>query len=106
MNPEQIAQIVSIAAGAVQNAAQPASPGWKTSEFWLHIVSLVPMVLGVALGASNPVTLGVGAVATIGAAVYTASRSGVKSSAAQVAASAAPAIAKAITDSVATAPKA
>ena len=96
MNPDQIAQIVGLVAQTVQSASAPASPGWRTSEFWLHILSLVPMGLGIAIGASNPITLGVGALATIGASVYTASRSGVKSSAVQVAASAAPAIAAAI----------
>jgi hypothetical protein len=100
MNPDQINQIVGAVAATVQSAASPATPGWRTSEFWLHLVSLVPMALGVALGASNPVTIGVGAAATLGAAVYTACRSNVKATGLAVAANAAQAAAAAITAQV------
>ncbi len=54
------------------------TPGWKTSEFWLHIVGQVPAVLGIIMGASNPVVLGVSAVCGLASAIYTACRSQVK----------------------------
>ena len=56
-------------------------PGWKTTEFWLHIVSQLPTVAALALGASNPVTLGIGAFAALSSVIYTASRTAVKVSA-------------------------
>ena len=42
-----------------------SKPGWKTTEFWLTILTQVPTVLGLIMGASNPVTIGIGAAATI-----------------------------------------
>lgn len=65
------------------------TPGWKTSEFWLHIVSQLPAVLGIFLGASNPIVLGVAAVGALASSVYTFSRSGLKSDAMAAAAASA-----------------
>lgn len=65
------------------------TPGWKTSEFWLHILAQAPAVLGIFIGAANPVVIGVAAFANLGAAVYTAMRSNVKI--ASIGATAAPA---------------
>lgn len=100
MDQNQIGQLIGIVAQATQASTQPSSPGWKTSEFWLHILSFVPMALGAALGASNPVTLGVGAIAVLGSSIYTASRSHIKSTGVQVAAKAAIAASDAINASV------
>ena len=47
-------------------------PGWKTTEFWLTILAQAPTVLGIFLGASNPITIGISAAATI---AYTLGRS-------------------------------
>ena len=52
--------------------------GWKTSEFWLTILAQVPTLLGMFLGASNPITLGVGAAAIV---AYTLGRSWSKANA-------------------------
>lgn len=57
------------------------TPGYKTSEFWLHIIAQVPTILALFLGASNPITIAVAAVGALGSAVYTISRSGLKSDA-------------------------
>ena len=100
MNPTDIAKVVSAVAQEVQAASAPQAPGWRTSEFWLHILSLIPMGLGIALGASNPVTIGVGAAAALGASIYTACRSQVKATGLAVASGAAQAAAKAINDAV------
>ena len=59
-----------------------AKPGWKTTEFWLTVATQIPVVLGIFLGASNPITIGVGAAATI---AYTLGRAWSKSNGAQVA---------------------
>ena len=58
-----------------------AKPGWKTTEFWMTIVAQVPVVLGIFIGVSNPITIGVGAAATI---AYTLSRAWSKSNGATV----------------------
>jgi hypothetical protein len=68
-----------------------AKPGWKTTEFWLTIATQVPVVVGVFIGASNPITLGLGAAATI---AYTLSRAWSKSNGAAVALAALDAAAK------------
>lgn len=60
-----------------------AKPGWKTTEFWLTLLSNVPAVLAVFGVASNPIGMAVGAAATIG---YAISRSSHKSAVAQAAA--------------------
>lgn len=65
------------------------TPGWKTSEFWLHILAQVPTVLALFLGASNPITIAVAAAGTLASGIYTFSRSGLKSDALTAAASAA-----------------
>lgn len=57
-------------------------PGWKTTEFWLTLATQVPVVVGIFLGATNPITLGLGAAATI---AYTLGRSWSKGNAASVA---------------------
>lgn len=81
------------------------TPGWKTSEFWLHIVAQLPAVLGMFLGASNPVVIAVAAVSALGSAVYTVSRSNLKSDAlTSAAAAAASAAADALAKSVPPAP--
>ena len=64
-------------------------PGWKTSEFWMHILAQVPTVLALFLGASNPITIAVAAAGTLASGIYTVSRSGLKSDALTAAASAA-----------------
>lgn len=81
------------------------TPGWKTSEFWLMIVHQLPTVVAVLLGASNPVTLGIGAASALGASIYTACRSNVKATALQVAAASVPGVVAAIDAAVAQAPK-
>lgn len=76
------------------------TPGYKTSEFWLHIVAQLPMVLGLFLGASNPVVIAVAAAGALASAVYTVSRSGLKKEAiASVAAAAATAAADSLAKS-------
>jgi hypothetical protein len=81
------------------------TPGYKTSEFWLHILSQVPAVLGMFLGASNPIVLAVAAAGALASAVYTVSRSGLKSTAITAAASnAASAAASALQQAVPPAP--
>lgn len=65
------------------------TPGWKTSEFWLHIASQIPTIAAFVLGASNPVVLGLAAAYTLGSAIYTVSRSQVKVAAITAAATAA-----------------
>ena len=57
------------------------TPGWKTSEFWLHIAAQVPAIVGMFLGASNPVVIALSAVYGLGSVAYTFSRSGLKSDA-------------------------
>jgi hypothetical protein len=63
------------------------TPGWKTSEFWLHIFCQIPSVLGMLIGASNPIVLAMTAAGALASAVYTISRSGLKSTAITAAAS-------------------
>lgn len=65
------------------------TPGWKTSEFWLHIIAQLPSVLAVFLGASSPIVIAVAAAGGLASSVYTFSRSGLKSDALTAAASAA-----------------
>lgn len=65
------------------------TPGWKTSEFWLHIAAQIPTVAALLLGASNPVVLGLTAACALGSAIYTISRSNVKVTALTAAAQAA-----------------
>ena len=57
------------------------TPGWKTSEFWMHLLAQLPAVAGLFLGASNPVVIGLACAANLGASIYTACRSNVKMSA-------------------------
>jgi hypothetical protein len=57
-------------------------PGWKTTEFWLTLATQVPMIVGIFLGATNPITIGLGAAATI---AYTLGRSWSKGNAVAVA---------------------
>lgn len=40
-------------------------PGWQTTEFWLTVAMQVPMVAGVFLGQTNPITIGIGAACAI-----------------------------------------
>lgn len=61
---------------------QANKPGWKTTEFWLTVLAQVPAVLGIFLGASNPITIGVGAACVV---AYTLGRSFNKANASQVA---------------------
>lgn len=96
MDPQAISALVTGVAQAVQTASSPSSPGWKTSEFWLHILSLIPVGLAAAVGASNPITLGVAAAVTLGSSIYSICRSNVKVNALQVASQAAQAAASAI----------
>lgn len=69
-------------------------PGWKTTEFWLTALTQVPTILGLFLGASNPITIGVGAAAVI---AYTLGRNWTKSNAGAVALAAVKAAADAAT---------
>lgn len=68
------------------------TPGWKTSEFWIHLLTYVPTVAAIFLPAASPVLLGLTVVAHFGSAFYTAQRSGVKIAA--MAQSAAPSVAQ------------
>lgn len=82
-------------------------PGWKTSEFWLHIASQLPTVLGLFLGASNPIVIALTAAGALAASVYTLSRSNLKGAALSAAASdAAKAASDSLTKAAADAPKA
>lgn len=54
------------------------TPGWKTSEFWLHILAYAPAIAAIFLPPTAPILLGITAVSHLAAAVYTAQRSGVK----------------------------
>lgn len=81
------------------------TPGWKTSEFWLTVVHQLPTLLAVLLGASNPVTIAIGAASALGASIYSASRSHVKATALEVAAAAVPGVVAALDSAVANAPK-
>lgn len=74
---------------------QTTKPGWKTTEFWLTILTQIPTVLGLIMGASNPITIGIGAAATI---AYTLCRAWNKSNAQAVAMAALQAGAKAAED--------
>lgn len=74
------------------------TPGWKTSEFWLSLLPQVPVVLGVFLGSTNPITLGIGAVCALG---YTLSRAYVKGQASQALVAAAQAASTAAQNAVA-----
>lgn len=65
------------------------TPGWKTSEFWLHIAAQIPTIGALFLGASNPIVLGLTAACALGSAIYTVSRSQVKVAALTAAAQAA-----------------
>ena len=51
---------------------QDLTPGWKTSEFWLHMAAIVvPAALGALQGQLNPALLGVlGALGSLLAAKY------------------------------------
>ncbi len=53
-------------------------PGWKTSEFWLHVLAYAPAVAAIFLPPSAPALIAISAVAHLSAAAYTFSRSGVK----------------------------
>ncbi len=53
-------------------------PGWKTSEFWLHVLAYAPAVAACFLPPSAPALIAISAVAHLAAAAYTFSRSGVK----------------------------
>jgi hypothetical protein len=57
-------------------------PGYKTTEFWMTVLVQIPAVLGIFLGATNPIVIGVGAAATI---AYTLSRAWSKSNAGAIA---------------------
>lgn len=57
-------------------------PGYKTTEFWMTLLMNVPAVLGLFIGASNPITLAIGGVATV---AYTLSRAWSKGNATAVA---------------------
>lgn len=60
------------------NPQGAVTPGWKTSEFWLHLAAQIPTVAAVFLGAANPVVLALTAACALGSAIYTVSRSQVK----------------------------
>jgi len=49
--------------------------GWKTSEFWLAVLAQAPTIVGLFLGATNPITIGIGSAVAIG---YIIARSNVK----------------------------
>lgn len=57
-------------------------PGWKTSEFWLHLLSYVPAILATVVGPEHPAVLALGAVVTLSgqsaAKSYTSKRVQVK----------------------------
>lgn len=53
-------------------------PGWKTTEFWFAVFHQVPTILAIALGASNPVTLGLGAAMGVASALHNKSRTEIK----------------------------
>ncbi len=83
------------------------TPGWKTSEFWIHLLAYAPVVAAVFLPASSPILLGIAAVTHLGSAFYTAQRSGVKIAAmAQQAAPSAASIAEAAASALDAAAKA
>lgn len=108
MNPFKLLQaywkISSLESEAVEvkTVNNQAKPGWKTSEFWLHVLAQAPAIAGIFLGATNPVVLGLAAISTLGAAVYTASRTSVKNQAGTIALSAAAAALPIVADAVKT----
>lgn len=55
---------------------QPTKPGYKTTEFWLGLITVVLTYLNDALGWNVPVTVVVAAVGLV--ATYTIGRSMVK----------------------------
>ena len=39
--------------------------GFKTTEFWLTVLAQVPTVIGLFVGQTNPITVGIGAACVI-----------------------------------------
>lgn len=74
----------------------PVKPGWQTTEFWLNLLNSAGTVAAVAAGASNPITVALGALGTVASIVYTLCRSKVKINAVQAASDAAVAAATAV----------
>ena len=54
------------------------TPGWKTSEFWMHLLAQLPALAAMFFGANSSATIGIAVGANLGAAIYTACRSNVK----------------------------
>ena len=54
------------------------TPGWKTSEFWLHLIAYAPAIAAIFLPQSSVILLGITAVSHLAASAYSANRSGVK----------------------------
>lgn len=52
--------------------------GWKTSEFWMHLLAYVPTIAAIFLPSTAPLMLGISAFAHLGAAAYGFNRSSVK----------------------------
>lgn len=75
MDQTQLAPLVQAASDAANSASKS---GFLSSEFWGHVIGLLPL-LGACLGGpAAPILLGAGAVAQLGASVYTAARSRAK----------------------------
>lgn len=78
------------------------TPGWKTSEFWLHLLANAPAVAAIFLPASSTALIAITALSHLAAAFYSAQRSGLKAAAmARTVAPAALDIVKAAADALA-----
>lgn len=65
--------------GVAQAAAASASKsGFKSSEFWGHILGALPLLAACLGGPAAPILLAAGAVAQLGASVYTSARAKAK----------------------------
>lgn len=71
-------QLMPLIDAASEVATSASKSGFKSSEFWSHIVALLPLLAACLGGPAAPVLIAAGAVAQLGAGVYTASRTKAK----------------------------
>lgn len=67
-------KLVPLIDAASQAANSASKSGFKSSEFWAHTLGLLPLLAACLGGPAAPVLLAAGAVAQLGAGVYTAAR--------------------------------
>lgn len=75
-------------------------PGWKTSEFWLHLLAMASGVLAIVPGVPAAAVVGVAAISNLAAAWYSYNRTDVKTTALSVALDAGTQAANAAADAI------